>query len=86
MATPEFGNEEFLLGHCPVCAKDVLTHIDIGPDDEEIRCCVHCDAHVGNGMRAVSADELEAFGYAIVDARVCGNGGGCSAGGCGLRR
>ena len=84
MATPSLGSTEFVLGDCPECAKQVLTHLDLGRDDEEIRRCLHCDAIISNGFRWATSAELETKGYAIVDARICGDGGGCAAG-CGMR-
>lgn len=85
MATPSFEDAEFLVGWCGVCQKDVLTHVELGPTDEEIRRCLHCDEVITHELKSLGSKELEANGYTIVDARVCGNGGGCSAGGCGLR-
>ena len=85
MAKPSLGEATFPLGYCEVCTRAVLTHLDLGPADEEIRRCVHCDALVTATLTWVDTSELEATGYAIVDARICGNGGGCSAG-CGVRQ
>jgi len=84
MATPSFSDSEFVMGFCPSCAKDVLTHVDIGPTDDEERRCLHCDTLIETALRGVRADELEASGYALIEARTCGNGGGCSSG-CGIR-
>jgi hypothetical protein len=87
MATPSFGDSQFLVGACPQCQKEVLTHIDFGPDDSEIRRCVHCDEVLElNDLAFASGTALEEAGYALLEARLCGNGGGCSAGGCGSRR
>jgi hypothetical protein len=84
MATPAWGDTEFVLGYCPECAKQVLTHLDLDPGDEELRRCLHCDAIVTDGLSWATGDDLEASGYALLEARTCGNGGGCAAG-CGVR-
>lgn len=81
MATPSFGDSEFLLAYCRVCDRKVLTHVALGPGDDEIRCCLHCDEVIAGDLRAVSSDELEANGYGLLQARSCGNGGGCSTSG-----
>jgi len=84
MATPSLSDSEFVVGFCVGCAKDVLTHLDLGPTDDEVRRCLHCDEAINSALRSVRGDELEASGYALIEARSCGNGGGCSAG-CGMR-
>jgi hypothetical protein len=85
MATPALGESEFLIGYCHSCEKQVLTHVQLGADDAELRLCFHCDAIIADGLASVPGTELEAHGYALVEARTCGNGGGCAAGGCGMR-
>ena len=85
MATPTLSDAEFLVGYCGGCQKEVLTHTVLGPDDEEIRLCLSCDQPITAGLRSIGSEELEASGYAIVEARICGNGGGCAVGGCGMR-
>lgn len=85
MASASFADSVFSIGYCATCAKDVLTHVDLGPANEEIRRCLHCDALITR-LRLVSSEELQAHGYALIEARVCGNGGGCSVSGCGPRR
>jgi hypothetical protein len=85
MATASFSDTEFLVAYCSRCAVEVLTHIDLGAAEDEIRRCVHCDGAITSELRPVQPDELEATGYAVVRARGCGNGGGCGAGGCGMR-
>ena len=86
MATPSLGNVEFLFASCPACGKEVLTHVcDFGDDGNEIRRCVHCDGEVTGDYQAVPAAELGGRGYGLIEARGCGNGGGCSAG-CGMRQ
>ncbi|MBI3786604.1 MAG: hypothetical protein HY270_24710 [Deltaproteobacteria bacterium] len=84
MATPSFDDSMFLLAHCSVCAADTLTHLGLGPEDDLIRCCVHCDAPVVSPLIEVSSEELEDRGYSVIEARTCGNGGGCGSG-CGTR-
>ncbi|HVN87643.1 MAG TPA: hypothetical protein VMW17_22630 [Candidatus Binatia bacterium] len=85
MATPGFDDSTFWLVSCPACDKLVLTHLaDIDDDGNEVRRCVHCDGEVGDDWREVSGVELEQHGYAVLGARGCGNGGGCSSG-CGMR-
>jgi len=85
MATPSLGDTEFLLASCPDCAKPVLTHVvDFDEHDNEVRRCIHCDGAVADDWRAVGAAELDAYGYGLIEARGCGNGGGCSS--CGLRQ
>jgi hypothetical protein len=83
MATPVVGDPEFVFGSCQVCGKRVLTYTDFGPDDGELRRCLHCETMVSTGLQPGTSVDLEANGYAVVEARPCG-GGGCSAGGCGL--
>jgi len=85
MATPSLGQSEFLIGYCASCEKPVLSHVQLDSDDAERRLCVHCDAAIVDGLTSVSGAELESHGYAVIEARTCGNGGGCSAGGCGMR-
>ena len=84
MATPAFGDAEFFVGYCPGCEKQVLTCIEFGPTNEERRLCVHCDSGVEQ-LRAVSSHDLADTGYEVLEARTCGNGGGCGSGGCGMR-
>jgi hypothetical protein len=85
MATPALGATEFLFGFCTACDKEVITHVDLDAAGDLIRRCVHCDALLAGALRAGDADALTAHGYAVLDARTCGNGGGCAAGGCGMR-
>jgi hypothetical protein len=85
MATPILGDVEFLVGACPACAKEVLTHVDLAPDGSEMRLCLHCDGVISpTALETVAGAELEAGGYELIEARLCGNGGGCSSG-CGSR-
>ena len=64
MATPAFGDAEFLFGACPVCAKQVLTYVDFAPDDGELRRCLHCETIITGDLQAATSAELEANGYA----------------------
>ncbi|MFI5366178.1 MAG: hypothetical protein ACHQ4J_11190 [Candidatus Binatia bacterium] len=86
MATPALGASEFLLGYCHSCERRVLTHVQLDPHDAELRLCLHCDTPIVDDLGSVPAADLEASGYALVEARTCGNGGGCAAGGCGMRQ
>ena len=86
VATPGLEEAEFLVGHCTFCDRQVLTHLDLDLADEEIRLCVHCDGVVSSELTWLGTRDLEAHGYSLMQARSCGNGGGCSAGGCGTRR
>ena len=84
MATPVFEDVQFPLGHCGTCAREVIAYVDLDEGDAEIRRCFHCNEALEQ-WREVSASELESAGYSLLEARGCGNGGGCSAG-CGMRR
>ncbi len=81
MATPPLSDSGFLLGHCRACGREVLTHIDLDPNDVEMRRCLHCDTVIREGFRPASAREIEEAGYTVIEARACSSGG-CSAGGC----
>lgn len=83
---PSFDATDFLVGHCAGCEKDVLTHVDLSTDGDEVRRCLHCDDMISAPLRSVGSDQLEANGYAVIEAKTCGNGGGCGAGGCGMRQ
>jgi len=84
MATPAFDVTDFFLAWCEQCRKDVLPYIALEGEVEETRRCLHCDAIVDASLRVATAADLEAAGYSVVEARACGNGGGCGAG-CGAR-
>lgn len=85
MATPVLDDTAFPLAACEPCGRDVLAYVESDrPEVGEIRRCVHCDAIVAE-WRAADAHELEDAGYSVLEARGCGNGGGCSSG-CGTRR
>lgn len=84
VATPVLEDVQFPLAHCSGCGREVVTYVEI-EDDAEIRRCLHCDQRLAD-WRDVTAAELEAAGYSLLEARGCGNGGGCSSGGCGVRR
>jgi hypothetical protein len=49
-----------------------------GASDNEILRCLHCDEAIETTLRVIRSDELEAAGYAVLEASTCGNGGGCS--------
>ena len=85
MATPAFDDSSFLVAFCPTCDKETLTHLSLGPEDDMVRCCVHCDAPVTGELFEIDSADLEDKGYAVVEARTCGNGGGCGSG-CGSRQ
>jgi len=85
MATPFLEDVEFLFATCAACGKSVLTHVVDFDDGNEVRRCVHCDGAVEQDWQSFRGDELEERGYGLIDARGCGNGGGCSSG-CGTRQ
>ncbi len=84
MATPTIGDSEFVLGWCADCERRVLPYVELGEDGAEVYRCLHCDSATLEEMSGASAAEIEEAGYGVVEARVCGNGGGCSSG-CGSR-
>lgn len=84
MATPVLDDVQFPLAHCPSCTRDVVAYVELDDQDLEVRRCLHCDERVSE-WREVSTDQLEGAGYSLIEARGCGNGGGCSSG-CGMRR
>jgi len=83
MAAPSLGDVDFLLGDCEGCAKRVLSYLTIDPSKNLVRRCIHCNEILAEPLTPVSSTELEAHGYGLVEARLCGNGGGCSPTGCG---
>lgn len=85
VATPSFEDAEFLFGHCPACGTEVLTYADFDAEDNELRRCLACEALVQTSIRRVRRENLEDLGYAVIEARTCGNGGGCGSGGCGMQ-
>jgi hypothetical protein len=60
-----------------------VTYVELD-DDDEIRRCLQCDQRLSD-WRDATAAELEDAGYSLLEARGCGNGGGCSTG-CGMKR
>jgi hypothetical protein len=83
VATPSLDSSEFPFADCPACAKQVLTHLDFDADGVEVRRCIHCDLVIpSEHLRWAAASALRVNGYALLEARTCGNGGGCRAGGC----
>lgn len=86
MATPALAETEtFELWHCSDCKRQVLGYFDLDVDDSDILRCLHCDGRLDGTVKNVDGAELLAAGYSVVEARTCGNGGGCSTGGCGSR-
>jgi hypothetical protein len=75
------GSMQLPLAYCAVCDREVLTYL--GLEDEDPRCCVHCDTPVSEALlRSAAVAELDATGYAeIPPASSCGSGG-CGSGGC----
>lgn len=69
------------LGFCSVCEREVLTCV--GVDDDDPRCCVHCDTPIDeDSLHLSTVSDLEHVGYAEIEpARSCGSGG-CGSGGC----
>ena len=84
MATPVLEDVQFPLAHCLGCARDVIAYVELGEGGHEVRRCLQCDQRLTEWHEA-GADELEAAGYSLLEARSCGNGGGCGAS-CGMRR
>ncbi len=84
MATPRIDDVQFPLAFCTPCGREVVPYLEDAAGEQERRCCVHCDAPI-DGWRDGDTADLEAAGYALLEARGCGNGGGCSSG-CGMRR
>lgn len=75
---------ELVVGWCPACAREVLTHISYDEHDREHRACVDCDAEVEAELRLASAGELAEDGYVLYEDSGCGSSGsGCGSGGCG---
>ena len=83
MATPALDEVQFPLAHCRSCKVEVIAYVELDSDDTEVRRCLRCDERLVD-WREVSKQELEAAGYSLLEARGCGNGGGCSSG-CGMR-
>jgi hypothetical protein len=84
MATPALEGVQLPMGYCITCAREVMVYLDVAEGDREQRRCLHCDAGLEE-WRDAGPEEVEAAGYTLVEARGCGNGGGCSSG-CGMRR
>lgn len=75
---------DFPVSRCAPCGRDVLTHVCVGPDGEERRHCLHCDAEIDpEALRWVLEPELERLGYAFQSEEVVG---GCGKPGCGQGR
>jgi hypothetical protein len=77
----EFGEIGFTVGHCSVCARQVLTYPALDPGSDQLHC-VHCDAAVSDGIRPANGSELPDHGYGLLELQGCGNpdcgGGACS--------
>ncbi len=86
MATPSLANDSsFELRDCRNCARPVLGYFDLDESGDELIRCLHCDLVLTGATHLVDRDDLLDAGYTVVEARTCGNGGGCSSGGCGSR-
>lgn len=84
MAVPTLDSATFLVAYCSQCDDEVLTYLDL---DETLvgelqHRCLSCASPAIERFRELESDDLEEIGYEVVDARTCGNGGGCGAGGC----
>ena len=82
VATPALEDIQFPLADCSACGREVVTYVEL-EGETEIRRCLQCDQRL-QSWREATAAELEAAGYSVLEARGCGNGGGCSSG-CGMR-
>lgn len=84
MASPGFDSTTFLAAYCERCDDEVLTFLDLDPEagDRLLFRCLSCKSLVVDCFRELSHDDLENIGYSVLEARTCGNGGGCGAGGC----
>lgn len=80
MRNPALITSSFPVAPCGLCNKIVLTYLVFNSQDEEQRCCVHCDSPISSGLEWVAAAELEAEGYSFGSQPH--EGGGC-ANGCG---
>lgn len=77
----------FPIARCEACGKTVLLYLAYGADGQQQRLCVHCDGSIDSALAWVTAEELEAEGYAIGAPPAkrgggcgCGSGGGCTRG------
>lgn len=74
----------FPVAHCAACDRVVLVHVTLDASDRERRCCVHCDAEIGEPVSWVKAGELEQEGYYFGPPPAKGakgsTGGGCGSG------
>jgi len=78
-AAPEFADNDFPVGDCGHCGRQVLAYVAYESDGGEALCCVHCDLPITSAARSASGAELSEIGYGLVEA----SGGGCGSGGCG---
>lgn len=72
----------FPIARCEACGKTVLLYLAYGADGQERRLCVHCDSLIDSALAWVTAEELEAEGYAIGAPLAKPRGCGCGGGGC----
>lgn len=72
----------FPTAHCAACDRVVLLYVTLDGSDRERRCCVHCNAEIGDLVSWVKAGELEQEGYYFGPPPAKGEKGS-TAGGCG---
>ena len=64
---PDMPDAEFPVSRCAICAKDVLCHLALAPDDVEIFRCVDCASEISRpAVRWVGFHDIEALGYGFV--------------------
>ena len=85
MREPVRNTSVFPIGPCGPCGKTVLTYVALDASGGEARFCIHCDGGIGDDLRWVTAEELEADGYEIgyQPGERTEKAGGCGPGGCG---
>lgn len=75
--------DQFVLGWCAACAREVLTHADVDADGTARRLCLICDGPVDEGLRQGQEADLAGMGYVLIDpSHTCGTSG-CGSGNCG---
>ena len=81
MASGHTGTE-FPVAHCAVCEKDVLCHLDLDEDDQELMRCLDCSTPVdAPAVRWLDIHAIEELGYGFVLPE-----GGCGRPDCGNGR
>lgn len=87
VATGFLDSEEFAVGRCPECRRDVLSYPHWSDERAgEVRRCVHCDGRLSGELRPVEAGELGALGYELAAPSTGGSGCvSCVRGGCGVK-